>query len=80
MFFPSSSPNDAVQAVKHSCTESDNNEESVTAARNERCKTKVLGCIWELKTDCSYSHMFAQPDYIVSASVIELFRDLSGHN
>lgn len=42
MFFSSSRLNDAVLAVKHSSTQSDNNELSAAAARNYCCKTKVL--------------------------------------
>ena len=51
MFSFSSRPNDAVLAVKHSSTQSDNNELSAAAARNYCCKTKVLDCVWELRAD-----------------------------
>lgn len=46
MFFFSSKPSDAVLAVKHSCTQSDNNVLSAVAARNG-CKTEVLDSVWQ---------------------------------
>lgn len=40
MFFFSSKPSDAVLAVKHSCTQSDNNVLSAVAARKD--------CVWQI--------------------------------
>lgn len=67
MFFSSSRPNSAVPAVKHSNTQSDNNEMSAAAARNCCWKTKVLDCVWEFRV----KH-FGQ---VISgrASIIQLF-------
>lgn len=51
MFLFCSGPNDAAMAVKHSSTQSDNNELSPADARNFCCKTKVLDCVLELRAD-----------------------------
>ena len=74
MFFSTSRPNDAALVVKHSGTQSDNNELSAIAARNYCCKKKVLDCVSELKAD-TWPGVETQPSYTLSAraSVIQSF-------
>lgn len=78
MFFSSSGPNDIALVVKHSNTQSDNNELSATAARNYWCKTKVLDCVSELKADSLARCRDKVNLYCISQSLCYSYSGLSG--